>query len=407
MALTHALPLQGLRVVDFTWLAAGPFTTKYFADYGAEVIKVESLKQIDRIRVATPYKDGKPGINRSGGYHFKNSNKYGMTLNLKTPGGLAVAKRLIATSDLVVDNFRAGVMGRLGLGYEDLVKLKPDIIAISLSPFGSTGPWANLAASGTQIAAGSGLMSLTGWPDRGVVPPYGPIPDLIAPRFAVAALLAALSYRKRTGKGQFLDLSQYEASLTFLKPLIMDYIVNRHVMTPQGNRSAYACPHGVYRCKGDDAWCAITVFTDAEWNLFCQAIGDPDWTSQNKFATLNSRKQNEDELERLIEEWTCQHDKLEVMYHLQAIGVPAGIAATTKDTYEDPQLAYRHSYWRMKHQEIDTFTYLGGGFILEKTPARPQRPAPSMGEHTEYVCRELLHMSDEEFVDLLNQGAFE
>jgi len=399
--------LEGLKVLDFTWVAAGPIVGLYLAHHGATVIHVESTHRPDILRTAAPYKDNIPGLNRSGDWDAYHSNKLGMGLNLGHPKGVEVAKRLVIWSDIVAENFAPGIMKKLGLSYDDLKNLKPDIIMASTSNLGQTGPEALQPGYGTMLVSYAGFTSLTGWPDRTSVKPYGAYTDFVAPRFLVTALLAALDYHRRTGKGQYLDMSQLEAGAQCLAPALMDYAVNGRIWTRMGNECPYAAPHGAYSCQGDDRWCAIAVFNDEEWDALCQIMGNPDWTKKPEFATLLGRKKNEEELNERIGEWTKNFSAEKIVEKLQAVGIRAGVVKNAADVQDDPQLAYRHYFWQLEHPEIGLHSYEGPGFILSKTPAEIKSPSSLLGEHTEYVCREILGMSDEEFIDLLGQGVFE
>ena len=278
---------------------------------------------------------------------------------------------------------------------------------VSASMQGQTGPYSRHLGWGYQLVALSGFMHITGWPDRGPATPHGAYTDWTAPRFAAAALVAALDYRRRTGKGQYLDVSQFEASMPMLAPLILSHLVNRDVPGRVGNRCSYAAPHGVYPCQGEDRWCAITIFTDEEWRSFCNVIGNPEWSKDSKFDTLLGRKMNEDELDRLVGEWTINFSPEEVMQRMQANGVPAGVVQDAKDVYEDEQFKHRGYLWAIPdHREMGQLSYLGQAAKLSETPAIPRMPAPCLGEHTELVCREILGMSDDEFTRLLNEGVF-
>lgn len=398
---------EGLKLVDFCWVAAGPIVGLYLAHHGATVVRIESMRRPDIIRAVSPYKDNKPGINRSGNWDFFNSGKLGMSLDLSHPRGLEIAKRLVAWGDVVGENFAPGVINRLGLGYDELRKIKPDIIMYSSSNLGQTGPEARQPGYGVHLVSYSGFTYLTGWPDRVSTQPYGAYTDFIAPRFLLTAVLAAIDYRRRTGKGQYLDISQLEVGVHFIAPVTMDYMVNKRVQTRAGNKCPYAAPHQAYPCQGDDRWCAIGVFNDEEWNALCRVMGNPDWAEKPEFATLLARKRNEDELNERVGEWTRNFTAEELMERLQAVGVPAGVVKNAADVQDDPQLAHRHFFWQLEHPEIGMHNYEGPGFILSKTPTEIKSPSPLMGQHTEYVCREILGMSDEEFIDLLSQGVLE
>jgi benzylsuccinate CoA-transferase BbsF subunit len=230
--------------------------------------------------------------------------------------------------------------------------------------------------------------------------------DYLTPPLAVADIVAALDRRRRTGEGQFLDISQLEAGLHFLATPLLDYAVNGRAPEKMGNADPCAAPHGIYRCQGEDRWCAIAVFTDAEWTRFCPAVDHPEWQCDRRFSTLASRKENEAELNRLVETWTSGHAAEEIMTRLQAAGVAAGVVQNARDIYEDPQLAHRGFFWKMEHHEMGPFTHLGEPALLSETPATPELPAPCLGEHTEMICKELLGMDDEEFVNHMINGAF-
>ena len=353
-----------------------------------------------------PFKDEIPGLNRSGNFNQWNTGKLGVALNLAHPRGVEIARRLASRADIVVENFAGGVMEKLGLGYEDLKKIKPDIIMLSSCIYGQTGPLAKHPGTGHQLTGLAGFNHIAGWPDR--QPPYlGPYTDYIAPHFNVLVLLAALDYRRRTGKGQYIDISQYETGIHFLAPIVLDYAVNHRVADRMGNRSDYAVPHGAYRCRGEDRWCVIAVFTDEEWQSFSRVISKPAWTNDPRFATLQARKENEDELDRLVEEWTINHTAEEVMTMMQAAGVGAGVVQTSEDLLEhDPQLRHRHFFRELDHPEVGKYHAPRPTFVLSKAPYELQR-APLMGEHNEYALKELLGMSDEEIAELIIEGGFQ
>ncbi|MFC1977205.1 CaiB/BaiF CoA transferase family protein [Chloroflexota bacterium] len=398
--------LEGIRVADFTRNVAGPLTTKILADYGAEVIKIEGRIKFDSHRMATPSKDNIFGLNRGGDFNQDNTGKLSVALNLARPEGVEVARKLIARADVVVENFAGGVMQRMGLGHEELKKIKPDIIILSSCMQGQTGPHAHHPGFGFHLSALSGFSHITGWPDREPLG-LGPYTDFIAPHFNVLAILAALDYRRRTGKGLYLDMSQYENGIHFMAPLILDYAVNQRVANRMGNRSACAVPHGAYRCRGEERWCAIAVFTDEEWQSFSKVIGNLTLTNNPKFSTLPARKENEEELDGLVEEWTINHSPEEVMSMMQAAGVAAGVVETGEDLLEhDPQLKHHHFFWELDHPEIGKYQARGPAFVLSKSPCEVRR-APLLGEHNEYVLKKILGMSDEEIAGLVIEGAVE
>ena len=399
----NKLPLTGIKVADFCQAAAGPVTTRMLGDFGATVVKVETHTRVDITRTSSPYYKGEPTVDGSGYFANFNSSKYSISLNLKKSGGREVALKLVDWADVVTDNFAPGAMQRLGLDYESLRKIKPDIICWSNTQMGQTGPRSSYRGFGAQSTALAGMFHISGWPDRAPAPPYGAYTDFISPYFAVTTILAALDYRRRTGKGLYLDQSQYECGLQFLLPTIMDYQVNGRVFNRSGNRLPYAAPHGVYRCRGEDRWVAVAVFSDDEWDCFCKAIGEPEWSRDEKFATLRQRKQNEDELEQWVEQWTVTRDAHEIEKLLQQAGVCASAVQSGRDLFEDEQFKHREHVQYLEHAYIGRHAYDAQAARLSKTPSR-MRPAPCLGEHNEYVFKELLGMSDDDIADLLIAG---
>jgi len=399
--------LEGIRVVDFSWYAVGPQTTRHLADNGAEVIRIESSTNIEALRRTGPFKDGIPGINRSGYFNNQNLNKYGITLNLNLPKAVEIAKRLVATADVVTESFRVGLMGKWGLAYDDLRRVKPDVIMVSMSSQGQYGPHSNHSCFGFAMQALCGLNHFTGWADGYPIGVHGPYSDYFVPHLAATVMIAALAYRRKTGKGQYIDLSQLEAGIHTLDTAILDYTVNGREQSRMGNHHPHASPHGAYRCKGEDRWCVIAVFTDEEWQSFCRVIGNPKWTKDDKFDSFLARKENEEELDRLLEEWTIDCSAERVMEMMQAAGVAAGIVQNSEDLHKDPQLKHRNHYWVLDHPEIGPTTYDSPAYILSKTPTQPRIPAPCLGQHNEFICTQLLGMSDEEFAGLTAEGVLD
>ncbi|MBI2831174.1 MAG: CoA transferase [Chloroflexi bacterium] len=396
------LPLEGIRVADFSWVSAGPRGTRVLGNFGAEVIKIESAGRLDLNRGRPPFMPGNRGVNATALFNNVNCDKLGITLNLRHPKGRELAKKLCAISDIVIDNFNPGVMKKMGLGYDDLIKIKPDIIVISMPVMGETGPRASYGGYGMGIEAISGLKYISGYPGKmplgtGIAyPDSGP-----NPRHAMVAVMAALHYRNKTGKGQFIELAQYESTVCFTGTALLEYTANNKIQGPWGGRLPNAAPHGTYRCKGDDEWCVIAVFTDDEWKAFKKAIDNPSWANDKKFATLADRKKNEDELDRLVNAWTLPKGAREVMELLQNAGVGAGVIQTGRDLLDnDQQLIQRH-YVKVEHPEGGPQTVDGVRIKLSATPGRIQRPAPLLGEHNEYVFKKLLGIPDEEFDMLL------
>jgi benzylsuccinate CoA-transferase BbsF subunit len=394
------LPLEGVKVADFTWVWTGPTTTKVLSDFGATVIRIESAVRPDVWRIQPPFKDDQPGPNRGGVFNSINTGKLSVTINLKEPQGKELARKFVAWSDIVTDNYAGGAMERMGLGYEELKKIKPDVIMMSSALMGQTGPWHDSPGYGDQLSAISGLHEISGWPDR-IPGEIGFYTDFIAPRFNALTILAALDYRRRTGKGQYLDIAQHQAGVHYISPLLLDYGVNGRVATRQGNYDAYAAPHGSYPCQGDDRWCVIAVFSDEEWQALCAEMGNPDWTKDPKFASLESRQQNLEELDKLIGDWTINQDDEELMFKLQAAGVPAGRISNAEDQMDkDKQLKAREYYVEREHPEVGTYHPPRQPCLLSKTPSETKR-APLLGEHNDMVFKEILGLSEDEINDLI------
>lgn len=399
--------LSGLKVLDFGWGLVGAFVTKQLGDFGAQVVRVESMVHLDFTRTNRLVKistatspDDKPMWT-----HF-NTSKYSIAVNMKHPRAHEIIDRLIRWADVVNANFAPGRLDKLGFGYEYMSKIKPDIIMAEGSVYGQTGPLSYLRGADPTGAGLSGYLDLTGWPDRSPLLPAAPFGDVVLPFFTAMAIIAALKQRRKTGKGQHIEASMFEVCAQHIAPAFLDLQANKHLQTRNGNRIGYASPHGVFPCLGDDRWCAIAVFTDEEWQAFCNVIGNPIWTKDPKFASLQSRKDHEDELEKLVADWTIQYSAEEVMQKLQAAGVPAGIVQNVQEIMEkDPQMKERNFLVSLKHPVLGVFSHPNPPYKLSKTKAQI-RTSPCLGEHTEFVCTEILGMSDEEFTDFYQSGIF-
>jgi crotonobetainyl-CoA:carnitine CoA-transferase CaiB-like acyl-CoA transferase len=382
--------LEGVRILDFTWVVAGPVATRILADQGAEVIKIERRDSLDL------------GTRRGGftGNIFR--GKESTVLNMADPRGRAIARQLVAVSDVVIDNFSARVMHNWGMDYESIKQIKPDIIAVSMSGFGHTGPQKDYVSYGPTLQALSGytlLMRHQGKEPAGWGYSYA---DMAGGYSGALAVLVALWHRKRTGQGQFVDLSQFEAISSLVGPTLLNVLVNNASTAPLGNRSqeAPAAPHGVYRCAGPDRWCVITVFAEEEWQAFCRVLGTPAWAQDQRFATLTGRLEHHEALDHYIEEWTRQRTPEEVMALLQQAGIAAGIVASGEDLDRDPQLRAR-GYWAEVQTPEGTTAMLDGTPIkLLATPGYVAAPGPLLGEHTDSVLRRLLGYSDDTIAQL-------
>jgi benzylsuccinate CoA-transferase BbsF subunit len=400
-------PFHGLKILDFCWVVIGPMTTRHFADFGATVVRVESSLRKDTIRSAAPFKDSKPGVNRSGYWSNYNGGKLSMSLNMSDPRARAVALELAQWADVVTENFTPGIMERWGLGYEDLKRVNPDVIMFSASMLGRGGPFEGQPGFGPVLTALSGHTHLTGWPDRAPVSPYGPYTDFLLPYLAVSSIIAALEHRDQTGQGQHLDLSQLEASLYFVAPAMLDYLANGRIQERAGNKDPVMAPHAVYPCTGEDRWCAIACQTENDWRALCSLMGKPELASDGShFATMNLRKQNEDELNDLIGLWTVGLEASIVMKMCQDVGIAAGMVNDCRDLFEDPQLTHREHFVFMEHPEMGMYPSDSNCFLLSDSPAEYVRSA-LLGEHTEYVCREILGMDDSKISSFANEGVFD
>jgi crotonobetainyl-CoA:carnitine CoA-transferase CaiB-like acyl-CoA transferase len=382
--------LEGVRILDFTWVVAGPVATRILADQGAEVIKIERRDSLDL------------GSRRGGftGNLFR--GKESTVINMSDPRGREIACKLVAVSDVVIDNFSARVMHNWGMDYESLKSLKPDIIAVSMSGFGHTGPQKDYVSYGPTLQALSGytlLMRHKGKEPAGWGYSYA---DMSGGYSGALAVLMALWYRRRTGQGQFIDLSQFETISSVIGPALLNIMANGETLAPFGNHSqeAPAAPHGVYRCAGEDRWCAITVFTEDEWQAFCGVVGNPVWTSDARFSTLASRLRHQDDLDRHVEEWTRQHTPEEVMMALRQAGVATGLVANGEDVDRDPQLRVRGYWAQVQTPEGDALTLDGTPIKLSTTQGYVAASGPLLGEHTETVLRRLLHYSETDIAQL-------
>jgi crotonobetainyl-CoA:carnitine CoA-transferase CaiB-like acyl-CoA transferase len=403
--------LAGLRVIDFTWVGVGPLLTKHLADFGAEVIRLESRTHLDSFRYAPPFVEDQPGIERSGHFLQLNTSKYHATLNLNHPKGRELARRLIARADVVAENFTSHVMEKWRLTYEELRQVKPDLVMISLSMEGRTGPHRDALGFGTVLQASAGLAYVTGWPDRPPAIPGAAYTDWTTPWFGLVALLAALDYRRRTGRGQYIDVSNLEVGVNCLETALLDYTVNGRVQMRAGNEWMVgdlpgAAPHGVYRCQGANRWCAIAVGNDQEWRRFCDVLGNPAWTREPRFTTGLGRVKHREELNARVEAWTSPQRAEDVMHRLQAAGIAAGVVQSAADLAGDPQLVHRGQDIFLDHPAVGVQRYDAPPFHFTASPAQP-RPVPTLGQHNAYVFKGLLGLADTEYEALESEGVFE
>lgn len=391
---------EGLKVLDFTWAAAGPIVTKQLADNGAKVIKVESRRHPDSVRLGGPFKDDKPGINRSGFFADFNSSKVGISIDTTHPLASEILHPLVAWADIIAESFRPGVMERWGLGYDRLQKINPTLIYLSSSLYGADGPWAEHPGYGAQGAALAGLHGLTGWPDRPPAAPKGAYTDSVSPRFACAALMAALIHREKTGEGQRVELSQIEATVTFLTPQLLQYQDTGVAVERSGNADPHALCHGVFPCRGDDRWIAIEIWTEAEWTALGKVLG-----LEDAFSLLIARRPCDlSAMEAVVGNSTSSWDAFELMAALRSAGVSAGVALKGSDLLEEPSLIRRNHFWELSHAEMGSLKYNGPAYRFEKTPSELTKAAPLLGEDTDAVLSELLCLSADQIARYRESG---
>ena len=402
-----AQALDGLRIVEFGGYAAGPHIGKLLANFGATVVHVESRSRPDGFRLQyPPYKGGKPGIDGSGCFALFNDSKYDVTLDLKKPEGLALARQLGAWCDVVVENMRPGVMDRLGLGYEALCQDNAGLIMLSTCNMGQTGPRADTPGFGSQLTALAGMCGLTGQADGPPMLLYGPYIDFIASTMGSAAVLAALERRRRSGRGAHLDVSQYECGLMFLAGPLLDYHQRGSIAARAGNDDPDAAPHGAYRCR-DGGWLVLSCWSDAEFARLARVIGRPAWADTASFAGLAARKRSACERDEAIAVWAAGCSAPAAAALLQAAQVHAHDVATMADLFSDPQLLARKQWRRRRHPVIGPQAYLFPAFDLAGMPGEITAPAPLLGADNETVFREFLKLTSEQYDAARASGAID
>ncbi len=396
-------PLKGIRVVEFTSAWAGPYATCLLGFLGAEVIKVESRQRPDHSRIIS-FTTGKAfqTLDESEVFNNLNLNKRSVCLNLKMPEAVEIARKLIQISDVVMENMRPGVVPRLGLGYEDARAIKPDIIYISSSACGQTGPDREYIGYAPTFAALAGLPHVTGYPDWPPSNFLGSI-DLRSACTSAFAILAALYYHQQTGEGQYIDLASQEAIATYAGDIFLDYVMNGRVPMRQGNQNAVMAPHNCYRCKGEDKWISIAVATQAEWESLCRTMGRSDLIDDPRFADNARRKTNEAELDTIMSGWTGDKDPYDVMVLLQDAGVAATPSMSSEALFNDPHLKERKVFRQVDHPVIGKNWVIAPPWQFSETPAAIRSCGPRLGEHTEEIFRDYLGMSPDE-IDKLKKN---
>lgn len=397
-------PLQGIRVADFTWLWAGAYATGLLALLGAEVIKIESMNRVDQTRTMT-FTLGKAfeGVEQSAVFNTINLNKLSVKLNLKRPEAVELAKRIVQISDVAAENMRPGAMDSLGLGYDVLKSLKPDIIMLSSSAFGSKGPYRTYGGYAPGFACGSGLANLTGYADDTPNPMTGST-DLMAAITGAFAIVAALNHKQQTGRGQHIDLSSVESQAVLAGDALMEYLLNGRVQHRRGNRNDIMAPHNCYRCRGEDKWVSIAVSTPEEWSAFCDVIGNPAWTKEDRFADTYRRWSNQDEMDALMATWTMDHTYYEVTEMMQRAGVAAMPSLSNEGIVKDPHFQHRAIATTVDHPAMGPQVVFGPPWRFSKTPTPVTKASPMMGESNDYVFGDLLGLSKDEIQRLVDEG---
>lgn len=399
--------LGDLKVLDLSWVVAGPLVGRALADFGAQVIRVESSTRVETARLMQPFHGGRPGVENSGLYGNCNAGKRGITVDLSRPEGREVIGDLVAWADIVLESFSPGRMARWGLDYETLSADHPGLIMVSSSIAGQSGPWSSLAGFGNVGASLSGFQNLVGWPDRLPIGPFGPYTDFVAPRLALATLLAAVEHREQTGRGCYIDVSQIEAGLYFLSPQVAHHSWDGTVAQRRGNADEQMAPHGVYRCRdeGDkQRFLAVAVRGEEDWHALCAVIGRADLAARADLRTLSGRQTAAEELDEAIERWTDGQNAAQAEELLQRRGVPAHLAAASEDFLADVQLAHRGHVVTLPHPEHGSTVVEGPRYLLGDTPGRPRAAAPLIGEHTVEVLRNVLGYTDDHIDELAKEN---
>ncbi|MBW2141266.1 MAG: CoA transferase [Deltaproteobacteria bacterium] len=406
--------LKGIRILDLTRVWSGPLAGRILADLGAEVIQVSGRVTVPRAdyppevaKILAVFPDNEPGErpwNRTSANNDFHRNKLGITLELNTPEGVELFKRFVKISDVVLENYSPRVMPNFGLDYPSLSQINPAIILCSMPGYGSTGPYRDWVSYGTNLDPASGLASLMGYPGEEAHMSGNAYPDPIAALHAAGAILTALFHQRRTGKGQFIDLSQAESATSLIGEAVLGYTLNGKIPPRLGNRHPSQAPHGCYKCEGEDKWVAIAVSTDEEWAALCHVMESPELIDDQRFADSAGRCENQDAIDERIEAWTSQRPHHEAMRLLQEAGVPAGAVLDAAELFANEHLSERDFFWEIDHPEVGLRKYVALPMKFSKTPVQKKKPAPCLGEHNEYVFSEILGLSKDEIAELEQKG---
>ena len=405
-----SLPLAGVRIVEMGQLIAIPHAMKLLGDMGAQIIRIESCARLDNYRTSSFYKNRSDGHHwdRAANFYEQNRNKYSLTLELNDEDCIDALRELISISDVFAENFTPRVMRNFNLEYEDLRQIRPDIIMVSSTGYGYTGPWADYGAIGYTTEATSGLSHISGYNGGPPVLPEIPYADYTAAEHTAFAIMAALAYRARTGKGQFIDISQSETLTSTIPEAIMDYTVNGRIPERVGNQDTLMSPHGCYPCAGDDQWIAIAVSTDEQWSALCDVLERPEWLADTRFADALSRWNHRDAIDALLSEATVSHEQYALMTALQTKGVPAGAVLDGKSLLFDPHLNDRGFYEVAEHHSstgMPPLPYSSRPWKFSGTPAELRAAAPTLGQHNRFVLSELMGANAQQVEAMEARGA--
>ena len=406
------MPLSGFRILDLSRIWAGPYCTKLLGDMGAQVIKMESTRVYDNhrgpvnpARGIAAYPDSEPGErpwDRNGWFNCLHMGQYGITLDLTAESGREVFDSLVAISDVVIENFRYGSLARLGYSYEEMRRLRPDLVYVSMPAFGNTGPWKRYLAYGIGQEQLSGMAHITGYRGEGPMKSGINHGDPVTGSHAAGAILVALRHRRRTGKGMFIDVSQQESAVALIGAQILGYQMTGVEPERRGNRSEMYAPHNAYRCRGEDRWVAIAATSDGEWRRLCGAMGRDDLARDPGLATAEGRRAREDEIDGAVSAWTREKDPYQVAHILQEAGVPAAPVLAAPDLLADPHYRDRGTFVEMDHPSAGRHYYPGLAWKMSRTPGDMGSPAPGLGEHNRLVYRDMVGLTDAQ-VDRLEE----
>lgn len=404
----NPLPLAGIRIIDLTRIWAGPRATKLLADMGAEVIKIEHLDHADRAKPSSVTEHSQRKMNRATPFEQKHRNKIGLSLNLSLDEGKSVFRELVSISDVVIENFSAGVMNRLGLGHDNLREIKPDIITVSMPGFGNSGPWKDYVAYGVTQEQITGLYELTGYKNGVPMKTGTNVGDPMNATHAAVATLSAVVQRLLDGQGEYVDFSQYESFSTLMFESIMNYAANGVLNERNGNESQYQSPHDTYRCKGTDAWVTVAISNQNEWESLCAAIGQPELAKEPEYSSQHSRIDHKKYIDDVITGFTKSRTKYDVMTLMQEYGVPCTAVLNTQDLLLDEHVKDRNFIETLEHPDGEIHKYYFGSTWRENnsTTKTVRSPAPLLGEHNGYVCTDLLGIPTDKLNSMEELGLF-